>query len=204
MVIALAFLLLVPVFALRSIAGLDFWWLFSGSALILTVAAAAADKSLIQRIREDFSKELLSKSFYALASAAFLYFVFLAGHLLSTGVFPFAAGNIQSVYAMRGDASLLRVVLLIALVIGPAEEIFWRGYVQRKLSARFGGTRGLVLAALLYALVHIGSFNPMLILAALVCGFYWGTLYLWKRSLFANCLSHVFWDLAVFVAFPFG
>ena len=204
MVTALAFLLLIPVFTLRSIAGVDFWWLFSGAACILVISATVADKSLLERIKDDLCRDLPAKILLAVSSAVLLYIVFLAGHLISTSLFPFASANIQSVYAMRGDASLLRVILLIALVIGPAEEIFWRGYLQQRLSVRRGNVRGLILAMMLYGLVHIGSLNPMLLIAALVCGFYWGLIYLWRRSLFINCLSHVIWDLAVFVIFPFG
>ena len=35
----------------------------------------------------------------------------------------------------------------------PAEEIFWRGYVQRTLSKRWNPNAGFVVATLIYALV---------------------------------------------------
>jgi membrane protease YdiL (CAAX protease family) len=44
----------------------------------------------------------------------------------------------------------------------------------------------------------------MLVAAAGVCGLYWGALFAWKRSLPVNIVSHVAWDLAVFVLFPFS
>ena len=64
------------------------------------------------------------------------------------------------------------------LLIGPAEEIFWRGYVQRTLSKRWNPNAGFVVATLIYALVHAGSCNFMLVMAALVVGAAWGALLL--------------------------
>ena len=89
------------------------------------------------------------------------------------------------------------------LLIGPAEEIFWRGYVQRTLSARWGGNAGFAVATALYALVHAGSCNFMLVMAALVAGMVWGALYRFFPQRFsAIILSHALWDAAVFIWFP--
>jgi hypothetical protein len=43
----------------------------------------------------------------------------------------------------------------------------------------------------------------MLILAAAVCGVFWGWLYLRFRSPLLNVVSHAVWDLLVFVILPF-
>ena len=90
----------------------------------------------------------------------------------------------------------------MALVIGPGEELFWRGFLQRRLQAQAGPGRGLVLATLLYAAVHIASSNPILVLAAFVCGLFWGLLYLRYQSMLLNMLSHLIWDLAIFLLLP--
>jgi membrane protease YdiL (CAAX protease family) len=96
---------------------------------------------------------------------------------------------------------LIAVALL--LLIGPAEEIFWRGYVQRTLSQRWGANMGFIVATAIYTLVHIGSMNFMLIMAAMVCGIAWGLLYRLMPGRFtAIMLSHSLWDVAVFVLFP--
>ena len=62
---------------------------------------------------------------------------------------------------------------------------------------------GFALTALLYTAVHLSSGNIMLVLAAAVCGVFWGWLYLRFRSPILNIVSHTLWDLAVFVVFPF-
>jgi uncharacterized protein len=51
----------------------------------------------------------------------------------------------------------LRVVLLLALLIGPGEELFWRGFLQRRWQIRFGPVRGFLLTAGLYTLVHAAT-----------------------------------------------
>lgn len=89
------------------------------------------------------------------------------------------------------------------LLIGPAEEIFWRGYVQHTLSACYNPDKGLIITTLLYTLVHVASCNFMLIMAALVAGAVWGLCYrLFPNRFGAIILSHALWDVAVFVVFP--
>ena len=87
-------------------------------------------------------------------------------------------------------------------LIGPAEEIYWHGFVQRRLVGRYGGRAGVLGTAAVYALVHAVSLNPMLILAAGVCGLYWGLLYQREQNLIPLIISHSLWDLLIFVLFP--
>lgn len=88
-------------------------------------------------------------------------------------------------------------------MIGPAEEIFWRGYVQRTFSAKWGPVSGFIAATAVYSLVHVGSCNFMLVMAALVAGGFWGLAYRFRPDrLGALVVSHAVWDAAVFVWFP--
>ena len=135
-------------------------------------------------------------------AAVGLYLFFLAGYYLSTALFSSAAGGISAVYSTKTQASPVVIGLLLFCWIGPAEEIFWRGYVQSKLVESYGPWRGYIYASLLYTVVHIWSGNPMLLIAALVCGFFWGGLYLWRGNLTACFVSHALWDLSIFVLFP--
>ena len=137
-----------------------------------------------------------------LLSAACLYVIFYAGNYISRVLFAFSGPDIESVYGLKGLADVRIIVFLLLFVIGPGEEIFWRGYVQRKLSRRHG-IWGVGLAVLVYGLVHLAAGNPMLILAALVCGAFWGLLYWRFESLWLNIVSHAAWDVAVFVLLPF-
>ena len=131
-----------------------------------------------------------------------LYGVFFLGNLLSREIIPAATSDISLIYGFKEGASSLRIALLMVFLIGPGEELFWRGYLQRSFQSRFGGTVGWLLTGTLYALVHAGSGNLMLVLAAAVCGFFWGYLYFRLRSVFLVAVSHTLWDLLVFIIFP--
>ncbi|MHB8093947.1 MAG: CPBP family intramembrane glutamic endopeptidase, partial [Candidatus Aminicenantales bacterium] len=88
-------------------------------------------------------------------------------------------------------------------LIGPGEEFFWRGYIQRSWQKKMGAA-ALPLSVAFYAAVHIASGNPMLVLAAAVGGLYWGILYQRSGSVLLVAVSHTLWDLAVFIFFPFS
>lgn len=47
-------------------------------------------------------------------------------------------------------------LLLMALVVGLFEAVFFRGFVQNRLVASFGEVPGIAIAAALYALYHLG------------------------------------------------
>lgn len=51
-------------------------------------------------------------------------------------------------------------LIFLALCIGLFEAIFWRGWVQLRFEAAFGILPGIVLAALVYALYHVGYGMP--------------------------------------------
>ncbi|MBN1932172.1 MAG: CPBP family intramembrane metalloprotease [Desulfobacterales bacterium] len=196
--------LFVPLFITRGLNGFDFWWWMSFNLIILIAVSAILDQSLKSDFTNDLSRDLLKKIILGISSALFLYFVFFFGNIFSRILFPFAGTDISKVYQFKGDASSLRIALLMLFIIGPGEEIFWRGFIQRRFQFHFGGLRGLICATALYSAVHVGSANPMLILAAMICGFFWGVLYLRYRSMVLNITSHVLWDVAVFLVFPFS
>lgn len=153
-----------------------------------------------QVICDDFDwRQLLG----GLLLAAVLWGVFWIGDKLSSLMFSFARNQVDSIYGMKTGLPLWFIALLLLLVIGPAEEIFWRGYVQRRLSVRWGENIGFIASTIIYTLIHIWSFNFMLIMSALVCGVIWGYLYrLQPKWLPALIVSHAVWDTCVFVLLP--
>jgi membrane protease YdiL (CAAX protease family) len=66
----------------------------------------------------------------------------------------------------------------------------------------WGSFSGYLVTTLLYAGVHVFSWNFVLILAALVAGAFWGLLYLWKRNLLVQITSHSFWSAVIFAVAP--
>ena len=138
-----------------------------------------------------------------IALAAALWGVFWVGDKLSSLMFGFARGQVDSIYGMTTGIQPWIIALLLLFIIGPAEELFWRGFVQQQLSLHWGENWGFVVATAIYTLIHLWSFNFMLIMAAMVCGIVWGGLYrLQPKWLPALVVSHAVWDACVFVVFP--
>ena len=200
---ALAAVLFIALFRLRRLGPLDFWAWLALDIVIVVGMSFIVDRGYFERLREDLRSALLRKAALGVASAAVLYAVFAVGHIVALRIFPFAASGISNVYALKAGVPTLRVVLLIGLIIGPGEELFWRGFLQEQTGRTTRRTFGFALTALLYTAVHLASGNIMLVLAAAVCGVFWGWLYLRFRSPVLNVVSHTLWDLMVFVLFPF-
>ena len=136
-----------------------------------------------------------------------LWGIFWIGDKASAWLFDFARPQVENVYSMKAGLPQWLIGLLLLFLIGPAEELFWRGYVQRTLSRLIGGNHPADLAFLamtaIYALVHIWSFNFMLVMAALVAGAVWGFIYrLSPKALPALVVSHALWDVLVFIILP--
>ncbi len=175
----------------------NFWVRLALAAALLATAALALtpDRATLFRVR---SRDIV----IGLVSALVLYAIFWVGKQISVALLPFASDQIQSVYANRHQLDLIWVGVILFFLVGPSEEIFWRGFVQRRLSQRSSAPRALLITAAIYALVHIWTLNLMLILAAAVAGLFWGWLYQRQQSLIAVMLSHALWDLLIFVLFP--
>jgi CAAX protease family protein len=193
-----------PLMAWRRLGPVDFWWGMSLSVAFLVVLGCLADSSLRFSLLRDWKEGVGKKIGLAVISALVLYGVFWVGNTAFRAVLPSAGKEISWVYSFKQSAALLRIGLLIFFVIGPGEELFWRGFVQRRWQQRLGRALGWVLASLFYSAVHVGSGNVMLVLSALVCGLYWGALYSRFQSAILVAISHTVWDMLIFVFFPLG
>ncbi len=204
-VMALSAVLFALLFRTGGLGAFDFWWWMGANSALLIGLSLILDRSYGLALMADLSTRPLPKIAWGLGSAAVLYGVFWGGNILSRAWFGGWAGEgIDAVYGLKSTAGMARIVLLITLLIGPAEEVLWRGLLQRQIARRRGRWPAVLLATALYGAVHVSSGNPMLVIAALVCGVFWGLLYLWRGSVLLNVVSHTAWDLAVFVLFPFS
>ena len=186
----------------------NFWYTMTASALILIFMACwmGERKGLHggKPLREGLhGGKPLRFLLLGIALAAALWGVFWVGDKLSSLMFGFARGQVDSIYGMKTGIQPWIIALLLLFIIGPAEELFWRGFVQQQLSLHWGENWGFVVATAIYTLIHLWSFNFMLIMAAMVCGIVWGGLYrLQPKWLPALVVSHAVWDACVFVVFP--
>jgi hypothetical protein len=187
---------------------INFWGGMAVAAGVLTITSLLAGNA--ERRDAAFPRWSFGEAFEfkithvwnGLAAAAILYGVFLLGDRISSLLFDFAKPQVAGIYGTKSQASPWVIGSLLMFWIGPAEEIFWRGYVQRKLSQGLGGWTGLIVATLIYTLIHIWSFNFMLIMAALICGVFWALMYKYFRSVWPGIISHAVWDAVIFVVLP--
>lgn len=199
--ILIATLLWFVMFSPLTAPHLNFWLAMSLSGIVLALISFSLGGGYLKRsLKEDFR---LSDIPLGVAIGALLWAVFWVGDKVAVWMFPFAEGQIGTIYAMRDGTSWTLIGLLLFLVVGPAEEIFWRGYVQHSLGEKFSPTIAFLATTAIYTLVHIWSLNFMLLVAAAVAGGLWGLMYrLWPKRLWALVISHAVWDMAVFVLFP--
>ena len=183
---------------------LNFWWAMTASACILIALSTLAQ-------RRDGGSSVLSQFtifnfkevFLGIGIAVVLWFVFFVGDKVSQWMFDFARPQVNLIYDMKTGNQPWLIALLLLFIIGPAEEIFWRGYIQRQLSQRWSPNVSFLVTTAIYTAVHLPSGNFMLVMAAMVCSVAWGGLYrLMPQHFPAIVLSHALWDAAAFVWFP--
>ncbi|NLW07177.1 MAG: CPBP family intramembrane metalloprotease [Clostridia bacterium] len=175
----------------------NFWVSMAVAAALLTAVALWQQGAPLSR--KELNKQALV---LGLLSALVLYLIFVVGNILSGWIFSFAGEQVASVYENKAQASPWLIAFLLLFIIGPAEEIFWRGFVQRRFVARWGDWSGLLAATAAYTLVHIWAANLMLLLAAMVGGLFWGYLYQRSGSLAPVIISHAVWDVLIFILLP--
>ena len=173
-----------------------FWQRMTGTGLTLGTLALATQPQL-RKTRIGLKEILLG-----LGSAAGLYGIFQLGDRLSRLVVPNGGQQIEAIYALKRIRPRKELMLRLGTVIGPAEEFFWRGFLQDGLMERFGPFWGSLMGIAAYGGVHIASGNFTLIGAATMAGAFWGGLYALGFPLGALIVSHIAWDNIIFLIAP--
>jgi membrane protease YdiL (CAAX protease family) len=137
-----------------------------------------------------------------LGIAAGLYRIFQVGDRLARKILPSGDKNIGAIYELRALRPRDEIALRLATVIGPAEELYWRGLLQRSITARWGAGPGALAATVAYGGVHATTGNLALIGAATVAGAYWSALAFFGVPMAALITSHVAWDIWIFLVAP--
>lgn len=171
-----------------------FWYLYTGSVLLLILYA------MFQGEVDDEASFFTYLSLGAL-SGLVIYGVFWFGY---NGIekfhLPFYRG-IHNLYRWFAPSAFWEYLALV-LVAAPGEELFWRGFIQNKLLTQFKPWISIFVAACLYASVQIYSGEFILVIATFLCGIAWGGLYFWKRSMPLVIVSHLIFDIMLFIFLP--
>jgi uncharacterized protein len=98
-------------------------------------------------------------------------------------------------YARLGN---LWIILVITLVNGIAEELFFRG----SLFAAIGTWHPVLISTVLYALATVAGGNPVLVFAAALLGTVVGLERRASGGILAPILTHITWSLSMLLVLP--
>jgi len=79
----------------------------------------------------------------------------------------------------RDSFQLIALIALSLLLVGPCEELAYRGFVQKGFENSFGKMKGLMIASVLFGLLH-GLNTPYAIVPLWVVGLLFG--YVWQKT----------------------
>lgn len=171
-----------------------FWYIFSASLLVLITYAMLQEK-----VDDDasFFKYISLGVVFGLLQ----YIIFWLGyHSFGILHLPFA-NSISRLYRWFAPSMFWQYLALV-LVAAPGEELFWRGFVQKRLITYLGPLKSILVASLLYASVQIYSGTFILVFAAFISGLIWGVIYFWKKSMPLVIVAHLVFDIMIFIILP--
>jgi uncharacterized protein len=171
-----------------------FYWLTLGLAAVWALGAFASGPLHLGCIRWHGRNQ--RPVLTGLGVGLLLGVVFLVGGLVVREIPPVAEKVTRVLdYTNHGSLTLL---VVITLVNGLAEELFFRGALYTAL----GAFHPVLISTLLYAAATSASGNPMLGFAAIILG----TVCAWERratgGVLAPVLTHVVWGLIMVLALP--
>jgi len=95
---------------------------------------------------------------------------------------------LEKLMAIDGTQSLVTKLLLLCLLPAVCEEIFFRGFCQTSLAARWGNTPAILISALIFAMLHG---NPWYIHLYFILGIFLGWTYAATGSLVIPIICHM-------------
>jgi membrane protease YdiL (CAAX protease family) len=123
----------------------------------------------------------------------------------------FSPGANQAVTAGAGDPFYYLLMVPISLLfVGPGEELLFRGAVQGRLKQSWGRWPSIIVATILFGLVHIpavsGGFGAQLSYALLagVLGLLLGYLYDYTRNIVVPAVIHGSYNATLFALLYLG
>lgn len=97
----------------------------------------------------------------------------------------------------------LQNLLYMILFVGLGEELLFRGLIQRKLEEAYGAKHGLLIAATIFALMHLGWRNVYEYIFVFVAGLTLGYLYQRTRNISGPIFLHGVNNTVMLAILPF-
>ncbi|PZS27632.1 MAG: CPBP family intramembrane metalloprotease [Pseudonocardiales bacterium] len=171
-----------------------FYWLTAALAATWTLGGVLSGPLHLGRIkfRNELRRPIVTPILLGLAAAA----AFIVGALVIRDITALRS-FIDDVldHARRGSLAL---VLVVTVLNGVAEEIFFRG----ALFAAVGRHRPVLISTVIYTLTTLATANPMLTFAAAALGTILGLQRRASGGILAPILTHVTWSSAMLFVLP--
>lgn len=109
-----------------------------------------------------------------------------------------ARHSMQAIMGMHSVMSLVVSIMIVGVLAGLSEELFFRGTFQRLLTT--GGVSAHVavwLVAIVFSAIHLQFYG---FFARMLLGAYFGYLLVWTRSLWIPIIAHMFNNICYLVA----
>ncbi|MEI5905925.1 type II CAAX endopeptidase family protein [Bacillus spongiae] len=171
-----------------------FWYMYTAAILFLVTFTLFYH---IPKSQSDKKKDYL----YGILSGLLLYGIFKIGFSLLVLFSSSVEKDVNKLYGNYSPEFFWHYLVLLFILI-PGEEVFWRGFFQRRLASKMNSFMAIFISSIAYASIFYYSSQPIWMLAAFVAGLFWGLLYKWKESLRLVIVSHIVFILFFIILLP--
>ncbi len=147
---------------------------------------------------QNLTKDILGFQFNDMGK--YILIAFVTGFLIAQGEnFTIHAGNLIPDLSVE---SLLKISIVMIFFVGFVEELVFRSLLQTRLSESFGEVKGLLLASILFGVMHSGYGSMYEIFFTAFAGLILGYMFLRTKSLPLVSLTHGLVNIFLFGIIP--
>lgn len=129
------------------------------------------------------------------------FFIALTGIFL--GIIEFTILQPKPLIAVFNPLNLIAASLILIVSTGLAEELLFRGILQKNAENVFGTILGLIYTALLFTALHIGWDSFLDLIFVFTVAMFYGYMFQKTRSIVGITLSHGISNSFLFLVMPF-
>ncbi|MBC1731747.1 CPBP family intramembrane glutamic endopeptidase [Listeria seeligeri] len=171
-----------------------FWYLY-GAGMLFLLSFVIFNDDLKKEY--SFSKGILPGIF----SGIVLYIVFYIGAFILRVMPGSLENSVAAAFDKYATDSWVIWLLMIVAII-PGEEIFWRGFVLKRLNNYFNPWFSNIFAALICMVMMFPSGNFAAIIGIFVASLVWNIMYSYRPSLLMVYISHLTFAFILLAALP--
>lgn len=171
-----------------------FWYLY-GAGMLFLLSFVIFNDDLKKEY--SFTKGILPGIF----SGIVLYIVFYIGAFILKVMPGSLENSVAAAFDKYATDSWVIWLLMIVAII-PGEEIFWRGFVLKRLNNYFNPWFSNIFAALICMVMMFPSGNFAAVIGIFVASLVWNIMYSYRPSLLMVYMSHLTFAFILLAALP--